>query len=364
MDPKQLKRRSVLEDSASEQVEVAATEVSDKTPFMAWVVTVSIMLVNAACNIMWTTCSSAPTPTSEWMQIDFSQLNWLSNACAIANTVLSLVCGWAYERFGVKPCIAFAGCINLLGCWIRYLSVVAPPEKRYAIVMLGQTIGGLGGPFAYKCFLVVAIIATACAIPILVMPKKPKVPPSVSAAVDRTSIWQGVKMLAKNGQYINLVIASAINCGMFYAISVIIIQAAAPYGYTDQQGGIAMAVLTISGYAVVYNAFGVLICSCFAIGFFSMGLFPIQLEYACEISYPVPEAVASNIIWSLNTVAMLIFTVISDALRAGDNADPPGNMHKALIVSAVLVGVGSLPCVWIKGDMRRLAVDRHKGLTV
>lgn len=35
---------------------------------------------------------------------------------------------------------------------------------------------------------------------------------------------------------------------MFYAISVIIIQAAAPYGYTDQQGGIAMAVLTIAGY--------------------------------------------------------------------------------------------------------------------
>ena len=36
---------------------------------------------------------------------------------------------------------------------------------------------------------------------------------------------------------------------MFYAISVIIIQAAVPYGYTDQQGGIAMAVITIAGYA-------------------------------------------------------------------------------------------------------------------
>lgn len=55
-------------------------------------------------------------------------------------------------------------------------------------------------------------------------------------------------MLCKNFQYISTVIVAGVNCGMFYAISVIIIQAAAPYGYTDQQGGIAMAVLTIAGY--------------------------------------------------------------------------------------------------------------------
>lgn len=73
---------------------------------MAWIVLVSIMLVNAACNIMWTTCSSAPTPSAEWMQIDFDQLNWLSNACAIVNTLLSLPAGWAYEQFGIKACVS------------------------------------------------------------------------------------------------------------------------------------------------------------------------------------------------------------------------------------------------------------------
>lgn len=83
-------------------------EYSNKTPFMAWIVLVSIMLVNAACNIMWTTCSSAPTPSAEWMQIDFDQLNWLSNACAIVNTLLSLPAGWAYEQFGIKACVSDA----------------------------------------------------------------------------------------------------------------------------------------------------------------------------------------------------------------------------------------------------------------
>ncbi|CDS05286.1 hypothetical protein LRAMOSA07815 [Lichtheimia ramosa] len=418
-------------------------EYSNKTPFMAWIVLVSIMLVNAACNIMWTTCSSAPTPSAEWMQIDFDQLNWLSNACAIVNTLLSLPAGWAYEQFGIKACISFSGIINLVGAWIRYAAVAAPPEKRYTIVMVGQVIGGIGGPFAYNIapkfvatwfapqdrtigntfvsislgmlvaplimpplapsvdlvpwmFKVVGIICTCCAIPILLTPKLPKVPPSASAAEPRTSIWKGVKLLSRNFQYISTVIVAGVNCGMFYAISVIIIQAAAPYGYTDQQGGIAMAVLTIAGYIggtvmgyfvgqkgehlmfiklftpmvvvtyimlifqIVENGFGPLICICFWIGFFSMGVLPVQLEYACEVSYPVPEAIASNVIWTLDTVVMLIFTVIANALRAGPEADPPGNMRNSLIAAVCIMAFFSLPIFWLKGDLKRLAVDRRR----
>ncbi|KAI7885413.1 MFS general substrate transporter [Lichtheimia hyalospora FSU 10163] len=367
---------------ANDHVIEEKIEYSNKTPFMAWIVLVSIMLVNAACNIMWTTCSSAPTPSAEWMQIDFDQLNWLSNACAIVNTLLSLPAGWAYERFGIKACISFSGIINLIGAWIRYAAVAAPPEKRYTIVMVGQVIGGIGGPFAYNLsplglhhkielsatrlsFKVVGIICTCCAVPILLTPKLPKVPPSASAAAPRTSIWKGVKMLCRNFQYISTVIVAGVNCGMFYAISVIIIQAAVPYGYTDQQGGIAMAVITIAGYAggafvIVENGFGPLICICFLIGFFSMGVFPVQLEYACEVSYPVPEAIASNVIWTLDTVVMLIFTVIANALRGGPEADPPGNMRNALIAAVCIMAFFSLPILWLKSDLKRLAVDRRR----
>lgn len=76
-----------------------------KTSKMAWLVTFSAMLVNAACAIMWVSCASAPMTSAQWMGGSLSQVNWLSSLCAIDNSIFSLVCIWAYERFGVKRCV-------------------------------------------------------------------------------------------------------------------------------------------------------------------------------------------------------------------------------------------------------------------
>lgn len=54
---------------------------------------------------------------------------------------------------------------------------------------------------------------------------------------------------------------------------------------------------------------------------------------------------------------MLIFCVIIDSLRAGPEADPPNNMKLSMIVVAIIICVGSLPSVWLKGDLKRLAFD-------
>lgn len=62
-------------------------------------------------------------------------------------------------------------------------------------------------------------------------------------------------------------------------------------------------------------------------------------------------------IWSLATAAMLIFSVIIDCLRAGPEADPPNNMKMSMIFVAVIMTIGSLPVLWLKGELKRLAVD-------
>ncbi|KAI8144123.1 major facilitator superfamily domain-containing protein [Fennellomyces sp. T-0311] len=412
------------------------------THWTAWFVTVCVMLVNAACAIMWTTGSSAPISLSEWMQVDLSHLNWLSNIAAISNAIFSLLAPWAYDRFGIKLCIVLSGCMNGIGCWIRCISILVPVHQRYTMVVLGQVVASIGGPFVYnvapalvsvwfapqhrvigntlislsigmlvspllmptlatsadhvpKTLVIVAIIATGCAIPIMFTPRKPANAPSASAEASRASVWQGVKTLAKNFQFWNICVLTAVNAGMYFTISVVAIQATAPFGYTEQQSGIAASILMLSGFIgggllgywlgktsqhlmiikmftpmlcgtyimlifeIVPNAFGVLVSICFLIGFFAMGLFPVQLEYACEISYPVPESVSSNIIWSMSTVSMLIFTLVTDALRAGPDADPPNNMKLSMAVSAAIICVGSVPCIWLSGEMKRTAVDKE-----
>lgn len=120
------------------------------TTWVAWLQVISIMLVNSACSLMWMSGSSSPIAISEWLKVDFTALNWLSNVSAIINTLFSLVTGWSYQRFGIKSNIIFAGGINLVGCWIRCIAIIVPENNRYAAMMAGQLVASIGGPFIYK----------------------------------------------------------------------------------------------------------------------------------------------------------------------------------------------------------------------
>ncbi|GAN07696.1 major Facilitator Superfamily protein [Mucor ambiguus] len=437
---------SLLEENQSIEKDQSTTIYG--TTWVAWLQVISIILVNSACSLMWLSGSSSPIAISEWLKVDFTALNWLSNVSAIVNTLFSLLTGWSYQRFGVKANIIFAGGLNLLGCWIRCIAIVVPENKRYAAMMAGQFIASIGGPFIYNIaaklasvwfspehrgiantlstlsfgmavapiivpllaptvtnvpwmLIVIAIISTASAIPSVFLPSKPRIPSSPSSDQERMGIKEGLKCLMKNTGFWWIAILCAVNAGMVFSVSTLIIEAISPLGYTDQQSGYCAAAVVVSGFAggicsgywagktgqhimliklltplmaftyiafifeMIPNAFDAILIACIWNGFFAYALFPIHLELACEISYPVPESVSSSLLWAILTAAMLIFCVIIDSLRAGPEADPPNNMKLSMIVVAIIVCVGSLPAVWLKGDLKRLAFDleeqqRHK----
>lgn len=72
------------------------------TTWVAWIQIFNVVLVNSASSLMWASASSAPVVVSEWMQVNYTALNWLSNLSAVINTICSLLTGWSYQRFGIK----------------------------------------------------------------------------------------------------------------------------------------------------------------------------------------------------------------------------------------------------------------------
>lgn len=112
-----------------------------------------------------------------------------------------------------------------------------------------KVVANLMNPFLLVQLYATAIIATVCAIPIMLMPGLPKVPPANSATSPRLSICEGVKQLVKSKDYWFIAIPAIVNAGMFYTMTVVIIEAAVPYGYNEQQSGIANALLMVSGFA-------------------------------------------------------------------------------------------------------------------
>ncbi|KAG2215628.1 hypothetical protein INT46_006232 [Mucor plumbeus] len=385
--------------------------IEEITSAAAWIETLVCIGVSTSCAFMWTTGASAPNVMSQWMNVSLSQINWLSNASAICNTVFSLLTAWAYERIGIKASIILCAVINTIGCWIRCIAIVLPIEKRYAVMMIGQFVASVGGPLIYNLAAkfvavwfapkdrgianTVLCISTAFTLPTFFIPSKPKVPPSTTATLERTPFWQGVKEVVTNMKFWWIAIITSVSMGMVFSVSVLIIEAISPFGYTEQQAGLCASLIVFSGcfgggmtgywlgksgqhfmlikmftpmivfsyVAFIFllrpDAFSVVIIACIINGFFSYALFPVYLEVASEITYPVSESISSCVLWTLCSLTMVVFSLIIDALRAGPDASPPNNMNTSMAVVAGIMLVGNLPCLWIKGDLKRSLVDNE-----
>lgn len=72
------------------------------------------------------------------------------------------------------------------------------------------------------------------------------------------------------------------------------------------------------------------------LGAASFTLVPVAVEFLVEMTHPVSPEVTSTLGWSGGQLLGGIFIIVSDALRAGDDGDPPQNMKRSLIFTAAI----------------------------
>lgn len=165
-----------------------------------------------------------------------------------------------------------------------------------------------------------------------------------------------------------------------------------PYGYSDNDAGIAGAILILTGLVVAgvvspiidrYHAFipvtrtlVVVVAGCYlafiwvirpnayagicvlcaALGAASFSLLPLALELSVELTHPVPPEVSASIYWIGGQLLGGIFIIVMNALR-DENGDPANNYTKALIFEGVVSCV-AVPLVYLlKRKDGRLAKD-------
>lgn len=174
-----------------------------------------------------------------------------------------------------------------------------------------------------------------------------------------------------------------------------------PYGFSDDDAGIAGAILIVVGliaaaitspildrtkaFLLSIKIAAPIIGICYLIfiwmpatrsiagpdivlailGAASFSLVPVVMEYLVELTHPVSPEVTSTLAWAGGQLLGALFLIISDALKSGADADPPNNMNKALIFQAV-IGLIVLPfplCLGLfgRGDkvlMKRVQSDQ------
>ena len=190
----------------------------------------------------------------------------------------------------------------------------------------------------------------------------------------------------------------------FNSVSSLLNQILAPYGYSEDEAGIAGGILIVVGlvcaavlspvtdrwkhylgtirvlvpiiaasyiglvFAPASSAgIGATYAVCAIMGATAFALLPVVLEYLVEITYPFSPEIGSTICWTLGQLFGAIFILAQTALKADDNASPPNNMKNALILSAVFCCVAApFPmCIGLFGrDVRRRRLEVDRGISL
>jgi len=424
-----------------------------------WFGLVQLVLLNIIVSWDWLSFSANSTTTSQYYNVTPSDINWLSTAFLFAFVVVSPLTIYTLHRGGPKPSIITASVLILLGNWIRYGATKAGPHGNFGGVMFGQILTGLAQPFVLSAptrysdlwftntgrvaatavmslanpfggalaqlidpfwagspqdipnmVLYIAIISSVASIPSFFIPAAPPTPCSASGTTPKQALMPSLKFLFTYPEFYMIMIPFTLYVGLFNSISSLINQILQPYSFSENDAGIAGALLIVVGLvtaaitspiidrtktflfairlqvpiiAICYLAFTWApqtrtIAAPYAIlsilGAASFSLVPVVLEYLIELTHPVSPEVTSTICWTGGQLLGGIFILISNALRASGPNDgsaddhtnlPPGNMWRALIFQTVIALVVvplplALGCCGRHRDIRMRRVEADK----
>ena len=215
--------------------------------------------------------------------------------------------------------------------------------------------------------LIYGILALISSIIFVILVKsKPPTPPSTNAAIDKIYMLKGFKLLFSNRNFVILTVIFTLGMGTFNMITTYIELIVIPRGFDSifagilgmalLSGGIAgtiimsllsdklkhrksimilsMIIATVSllVFSFSYNAL-LLIISIACFGFGLMGSGPVTLEYAVDVTKPVPEASSNGILMMGGAIGGIIFIV------GLENVKFSGDYFPALIIQTVLLAI-------------------------
>ncbi|KAL2266206.1 hypothetical protein VTJ83DRAFT_5558 [Remersonia thermophila] len=422
----------------------AACETEYRVYKRRWFGLLQLTLLNIIVSWDWLTFAPVASHAAQYFNTTETVVNWLSTSFMFAFTFATPAVIYLLH-LGPKPSIATSAALVLVGNWIRYAGAHATSGGIFGLVMFGQILTGfaqalvlpaparysdlwfthrgrvaatalsslanpLGGalgqlivPFwvdqpsdVPRMVLYMSIISSVCAISAFFIPAKPPTPAAPSSETPKLSLRASAAALAGQLEFWLLVLPFAVYVGLFNSVSSLINQILLPYGFNDEEAGIAGALLiavglvaaavsspvidrTKSFLAAVRIAVPLIAASYLAfvwmpgtrslagpyavmavLGAASFSLVPVAVEYLVELTHPVSPAVTSTLAWSGGQLLGGVFIIVAGALKAGEEGDPPGNMHDANVFHAVLALVAAVPplCLGLFGREDKLLLRR------
>lgn len=373
------------------------------------------MLVAAFNQLIWITFAPITDAAAAYYHVSQLDIGLLSMSFMIAFLVVSIPASWVIDTFGFRIAVGIGA--GLTGVFGLMRGLVA---SNFTLVMVAQIGTAVGQPFILNALTKVAarwfpieeratasglgslamylgILAGLALTPaltggvgfanmllyygigalvvgfmfIIFAREHPPTPPGPAELEERALMFDGMKQILRNRNFLLLMSIFFIGLGVFNSVTTWIEDIISPRGFTAGQAGTAGGLMIVGGIvgAVVLptlsdkyrkrvpfifiglagtipgmlgitfaTSTALLYTACFALGFFLLSSGPIGFQYGAEIGRPTPEGTSNGLLLLMGQISGIAFIFAMDAFRVGPN----GSMTPSLLVMTGLLFVGLL----------------------
>ncbi|MFW9989930.1 MAG: MFS transporter [Candidatus Odinarchaeota archaeon] len=210
---------------------------------------------------------------------------------------------------------------------------------------------------------------------IILIKDRPPTPPTKVLLEEKVLISEGLKKLFKNKHFILLFILFFLGLGIFNTIATYIFGIVEPRGYSETFSGILGGLMLLGGIAgcIIMATFSdkyekrkpllifsltmatislfiitftfdriILITFAFLLGFGLLSAGPVGLEYAVDITKPVPEASSNGMLMMIGQIGGILFILSFEDVKIN------GDYWPALLIQAVFLIIAVIISFFLK----------------
>ncbi|XP_023706168.1 feline leukemia virus subgroup C receptor-related protein 1 isoform X2 [Cryptotermes secundus] len=343
-----------------------------------WLMLAIFVLCSCTNAMHWIQFSIISNIATRYFNVSSNAINWTAVIFGVSYVPFAFPASWLLDQY--------------VGVALGFLIPPAVVKNHEELIDVGRDLRALCYGLAICPTMVLVLL-------LLFFQKEPPLPPSPAQATlrchapitdksaDRQTYLQSLKSLLTNRNFVLLLLSYGINAGVFYVVSTLLNQIvllhfagaeedAGRIGLTvvlagmmgSLLGGIildrmhwfkqwALLVYLMSLVGVLAFMFTLKVGHIWAsyltgglLGFFMIGYLGIGLEFAAELTYPVPEGTSSGVLNVSSEIFGITFTLIG-----GELLNAYGDMATILTLAGLLV-VGLGMTTLINGtDLRRQA---------
>jgi MFS family permease len=373
-----------------------------------WVILAVFMFIAALNQGLWITFAPITSDAMRFYAASDIAIGLLSMVFMVVYILLFLPAAWLIDTWGFRKTVSLGAILTAVFAMTRGIFAdnfalvfvsqvgiaIGQPLILGAITKLGArwflsderaTAAGLGtlaiylgilasliltpllmGSYGMKGMLLMAgaLSCAAAILFILVAREHPPTPPGPAGHDERTLMFDGLKSMIRQKDFILLLVIFFIGLGMFNGITTWIEEIVGPRGFSTAQAGLAGGLMLIGGVvgAVVIplvsdstrrrkpfiilalvglipglagltfaTTWWLLAVSALVFGMFLLSAGPIGFQYGAEITLPAPEGTSNSMLIVMGQVSGIVFIFAMDALKS-----PSGSMTSSLVALIVL----------------------------